>query len=276
MNKVLSLIIQLLRRIAGIFVVILAFYLATVLISFDSNDPSFNTFSTSQNIINYGGLTGAKIADLCYQFIGLSSFILVIFIFSFGLQLIDINGIEYCLTKIIIMPFAILCFSLFFSIIPQPQWWQFSSLGGVNGLYLKNLLFQIPIPLLFLLSLSLGVFLFSVVVEVSIKDWIYFIRYTIAWSRYLLNHYILNLKSKKPLPINSSISKNLNEIVDKEIIENDRDDDSNEDLEDLSNEEEKIIKKTTNQELKTELKSSKIKKPKKLAVIYISRIKQGI
>ena len=269
MNKVLPLIIQLLRRIAGIFVVILAFYLATILITFDSNDPSFNTFSTSQNIINYGGLTGAKIADLFYQFIGLSSFVLVIFIFSFGLQLIDINGIEYCLTKIIIMPLAILCFSLFFSIIPQPQWWQFSSLGGFNGLYLKNLLYQIPIPLLFLLSLSLGVFLFSVIVEVSFKDWIYFIRYTIAWSRYLLNYYVLNLKSKKPLPINSSITKNLNEIVDKEIIENDPDDNSDEDSEEHSNDEEKVVKKTTNQDLKTQLKSSKIKKPKKRLTSYL-------
>jgi len=56
MNKFLPLIAQLLRRLAGVLVIIMAFYLAVILISFNSNDPSFNTFSTNQDIKNYGVL----------------------------------------------------------------------------------------------------------------------------------------------------------------------------------------------------------------------------
>ena len=269
MNKFLPLIAQLLRRLAGVLVIIMAFYLAVILISFNSNDPSFNTFSTNQDIKNYGGIIGAKIADLSFQFIGLASFILVIFIFSLGLQLTNINGIEYFLTKIIIIPVAILCFSLFLAIVPSPQWWQFNSLGGLNGLYLKGLFIDIPQAFTFVSSLIIGIFLFSVIVEVSFKDWMYFIRYTLAWGRYIVNRYFIsnsltknnnkNTKAKQSSPVtneNQSNSHEEDDFQDADFSNNN----SDQDIE--------YSQKDNNQALKNQLKVSKIKKPKKRNTSY--------
>lgn len=269
MNKFLPLIAQLLRRLAGVLVIIMAFYLAVILISFNSNDPSFNTFSTNQDIKNYGGIIGAKIADLSFQFIGLASFILVIFIFSLGLQLTNINGIEYFLTKIIIIPVAILCFSLFLAIVPSPQWWQFNSLGGLNGLYLKGLFIDFPQAFTFVSSLIIGIFLFSVIVEVSFKDWMYFIRYTLAWGRYIVNRYFIsnsltknnnkNTKAKQSSPVTNENQSNYHEeedFQDTDFYNNN----SDQDIE--------YSQKDNNQALKNQLKVSKIKKPKKRNTSY--------
>lgn len=269
MNKFLPLIAQLLRRLAGVLVIIMAFYLAVILISFNSNDPSFNTFSTNQDIKNYGGIIGAKIADLSFQFIGLASFILVIFIFSLGLQLTNINGIEYFLTKIIIIPVAILCFSLFLAIVPSPQWWQFNSLGGLNGLYLKGLFIDIPQAFTFVSSLIIGIFLFSVIVEVSFKDWMYFIRYTLAWGRYIVNRYFIsnsltknnnkNTKAKQSSPVTNENQSNSHEEDDFQ----DADFSNNNSDQDIEH-----SQKDNNQALKNQLKVSKIKKPKKRNTSY--------
>ena len=96
-TKPLQIILQLLRRLSGIVITIFSFYYVLVLITFDINDPSFNTFSTETDIKNFGGIFGAKIADLSFQIIGLSSFIVAIFIFSIGLQMLSINKIKYFL-----------------------------------------------------------------------------------------------------------------------------------------------------------------------------------
>ena len=59
-NKSLQIIIHLLRRLTGILLTVLALYCALILITFDINDPSFNTFSTENNVKNFGGIYGAR------------------------------------------------------------------------------------------------------------------------------------------------------------------------------------------------------------------------
>ena len=266
-NKSLQIIIQLFRRLAGIFVTILAIYYALILITFDVNDPSFNTFSTENHIKNFGGIFGARIADLSFQIIGLSSFVGVIFAFSLGLQMSNISGVQYFLSKLIIIPICILSFCLMFALVPKPSWWEFSSLGGVNGSFLLLKLQKFPKYAIFIASFSLALMLFSIIVEVSLKDWIYSIRFTFIWLRYIFEKYLL------PKDLNNIfdnfLSKNSQKIipknVDKKIIEN------NQEFEDESNMSfEAEVAKTSNEDLKKQLKSSsKIKKPKQRKSSYV-------
>ena len=266
-NKSLQIIIQLFRRLAGIFVTILAIYYALILITFDVNDPSFNTFSTENHIKNFGGIFGARIADLSFQILGLSSFVGVIFAFSLGLQMSNISGIQYFLSKLIIIPICILSFCLMFALVPKPSWWEFSSLGGVNGSFLLLKLQQFPKYAIFIASFSLALMLFSIIVEVSLKDWIYSIRFTFIWLRYIFEKYLL------PKDLNNIfdnfLSKNSQKIipknVDKKIIEN------NQEFEDEGNMSfEAEVAKTSNEDLKKQLKSSsKIKKPKQRKSSYV-------
>ena len=266
-NKSLQILIQLVRRLAGIFVTILAIYYALILITFDVNDPSFNTFSTENHIKNFGGIYGARIADLSFQIIGLSSFIGVIFTFSLGLQMTNIAGIQYFLSKLIIIPICILSFCLMFALVPKPSWWEFSSLGGVNGSFLLLKLQQFPKYAIFIASFSLALMLFSIIVEVSLKDWIYSFRFAFIWLRYVVEKYLL------PKDLNNIfdnfLSKNSPKIipnnVDKKIIENNQE---FEDEGDMSFEAE--VAKTSNEDLKKQLKSSsKIKKPKHRKSSYV-------
>jgi len=265
-NKSLQILIHLLRRFAGLLTTVFAIYYALLLITFDINDPSFNTFSSEDAVKNFGGIYGARIADLSFQVLGLSSFVVVIFIFSLGLQMSNIIGVQHFLSKVIIIPICILSFSLTFAMIPKPHFWEFSSLGGVNGSFLLLKLQKFPHYAIFLVSFPMSLILFSVIVEVSLKDWIYFFRFIFAWLRYIIEKYLLTKDLK--LSLYSFLSKKSEKIPPK-IIENNDIEEEQEFEEDNIEIEEKQTPKVNNEDLKKQLKSTKIKKPKKHKSSYI-------
>ncbi len=261
-NKPLQIIFRLLRRLAGVAITIFSLYYALILITFDINDPSFNTFSTEVSVKNFGGIFGARIADLSFQIIGLSSFVVVIFIFSIGLQMLSINEIKYFLSKIIIIPISILSFCLLFALLPKPSWWDFSSLGGVNGSFLLLKFQQFPKYAIFIVSFSLALTLFSIIVEVSLKDWIYSFRFAFVWLRYIIEKYLL------PKDLNGFLSKNPQKIIQKNIDE--KTIEQNQEFEEDEVEiVENKVSRPSNDDLKKQLKSSKIKKPKQRKSSYI-------
>ena len=223
-NKSLQIIIHLLRRLAGVFTTVFAIYYALLLITFDINDPSFNTFSTEDIVKNFGGIYGARIADLSFQVLGLSSFVMVIFIFSLGLQMSNIIGVQHFLSKVIIIPICILSFSLTFALMPKPEFWEFSSLGGVNGSFLLLKLQKFPHYAIFLVSFPMSLILFSIIVEVSLKDWIYFFRFIFVWLRYIFEKYLL--PKDLNLSLNNFLSKKSEnippKIIDNNIIEDEQ------------------------------------------------------
>ena len=277
MNKIIKVIFHILRRLTGFFSIGLAFYLAIILITFNTNDPSFNTFSNNEQIKNFGGELGAKIADLSYQLIGLTSFIVVIFLFSIGLQMTSLAGVRFFLTKIILMPACLLIFSLIFAYIPKPSSWIFSSLGGVNGSYLMLHFIQFPSYMVLIPSVILALILFSVIAEVSLRDWVYFLRYSKAWIRYLFGKYVISnprffnlLKIKKSSPALSSNPSVPNVALPEEVsarIYN------NEIVQELNDEDDEIKPNISNTEsvdkLKNQLKNTKIKKPKRQSSAYL-------
>jgi DNA segregation ATPase FtsK/SpoIIIE, S-DNA-T family len=148
-DRLLRIILRLLLRLFGL--VLMGFSLAFLLalLTFNSNDPSFNTVSTQDYIENWMGSFGSHISDLSFQLIGTSSFFLCLIIFSIGAKVSSRFGIRNLLPKIIITPFAILCCSVFFATLPQPSWWEFSSLGGVNGGFILAKLDSITILLIY-------------------------------------------------------------------------------------------------------------------------------
>ena len=265
-NKSLQIIIHLLRRLAGVFTTAFAIYYALLLITFDINDPSFNTFSNEDIVKNFGGIYGARIADLSFQILGLSSFVVVIFIFSLGLQMSNIIGVQHFLSKVIIIPICILSFSLTFALMPKPEFWEFSSLGGVNGSFLLLKLQKFPRYAIFLVSFPMSLILFSIIVEVSLKDWIYFFRFIFVWLRYIFEKYLLPKDLK--LSLNNFLSKKSEKISPK-IIENKIVEEEQEFEEDNFEIVEKQAPKASNEDLKKQLKSTKIKKTKQRKSSYI-------
>ena len=67
----------------------------------------------------------------------------------------------------------------------------------------------------------MSLILFSIIVEVSLKDWIYFFRFIFVWLRYIFEKYLLPKDLK--LSLNNFLSKKSEQIppkiIDNNIIE---------------------------------------------------------
>lgn len=250
-EKFFHILLRLLLRLCGLAVAGFALIFFAALFSFNPEDTSFNTVSTDGEITNFAGSFGSHIADLSFQFVGLSAFILCLIIFVIGVKAASRNGVHNLLQKIILTPFAILFSAVFFAAMPQPKWWEFSSLGGVNGQFvLAQFSSIIPAPLVAIFALFLALVIISIIIEVTLADWIYFFRYSFATARYLVSRLLESMKSDEEKII-ETVEKEEVEEVEKmpQRAENDEEDDEE-----------------TPQVLKEKLKKvSKTKKPKRLA-----------
>lgn len=74
-------------KIWGIVVFILAFLLILSLFSYDPRDRSLNTPSGSLTTSNWGGIAGAYLADLLLRGMGVSAYLLPLFLFVVSFQL---------------------------------------------------------------------------------------------------------------------------------------------------------------------------------------------
>ncbi len=185
-DRIYYLILKLLNRLFGVALVITSFVLFLALFSFDANDPSFNSISSEDRINNWMGVFGSHIADLLFQMLGLSAFFLCLIIFSLGAKIASRYQVKNLLPKLILTPFCLLSFSAFFAFLPEPSWWTFSGLGGVNGQFILSKidhLIKLPNYLNAFVALILSVILLSIIIEASISDWKYFFRYLLVTIR---------------------------------------------------------------------------------------------
>ena len=84
------------REILGVAILVLALLLALSLLSYSPRDRSLNTPSGSLPTHNWGGIAGAYVADILLQALGLSSYLLPLFLFtlSYGLFRDSYEGIR--------------------------------------------------------------------------------------------------------------------------------------------------------------------------------------
>jgi S-DNA-T family DNA segregation ATPase FtsK/SpoIIIE len=195
-DKIYQIILRLLLRLFGIVLIGFSLAFSLALFSFNSEDPSFNTVSTQDHINNWMGTFGSHISDLSLQLIGLSAFFLCLIIFSIGTKISSRNGVRNLLPKIILTPFCILCWSVFFSTLPQPAWWEFNGLGGVNGHFILAKITFMPLAATSALALIFSIILTSIIIEIALGDWIYFFRYSFVTARFLIERLLNSFKDE--------------------------------------------------------------------------------
>ena len=183
-------LIKIFNRFLGVFAVVFSVIILLSLFSFNASDVSFNTSSTSGEIKNWMGAFGSHIADLLFQLIGLSAFFLCLILFSLGIKMVSKVEVRYLALKLILIPFCLLSFAVFFAVIREPDWWIFNSLGGINGKFVLSKIKFIPRKLSFILSFLSSLVLLSVIIEISLKDWKYFFRYCLVTAQYLSRIFI--------------------------------------------------------------------------------------
>lgn len=233
-NKNLYILLIVLNRIGGLCLFFGGILYLLSLISFNYSDISFNTASTSNIFYNWIGSFGSHLADLSLQLIGIASFILCIIAIKLGASLAIYGSVKYMLLKLTLIPLSILFFTVFLAIIPNPDFWYFVSLGGVNGSFIlkKILLLKISfINLWVLMFLSLFLFLitFSFIVSINWQDWRYFYRYSWHCFKYILSKLFAFIFRKKRPYIKNQLIKQEDNILQKEsfsttseIVNNDR------------------------------------------------------
>lgn len=185
-DKLYFTLIKLLIRLSGFIACIFSIVILLALFSFNSSDISFNTASTSGEINNWMGSFGSYISDLLFQLIGLSAFFFCLILFSFGHKIASKEGIHNFALKLFLSPFCLLSFSLFFALFPEPDWWMLGSLGGVNGSFILAKFSFLPKVAIAFFSFFLSLILLSIIIEIGIKDWQYFFRYSYIITKYII------------------------------------------------------------------------------------------
>ncbi|MFT7087217.1 MAG: S-DNA-T family DNA segregation ATPase FtsK/SpoIIIE [Rickettsiales bacterium] len=199
-EKLYLAIIKLLFRFSGLISCILSIVILLALVSFNSADISFNAISTSGKVDNWMGNFGSHISDLLFQLIGFSAFFFCLILFSFGAKIASHHGIHHLAIKLFLTPFCLLSLSLLFALFPEPDWWMMGGLGGVNGSFILAKLNFLPKGLIGFLTIVLSVTLLSIVIEVTLKDWQYFFRYSFTTAKYLFSMALkILLKAEKNL-----------------------------------------------------------------------------
>lgn len=261
-DKAYYIILILLRRLAGLGLVVFSCAAVLALFSFDMNDPSFNTASTNEFVSNWMGPFGSYVADLLFQLIGLAAFFLCLIFFTIGLRMASRSGVRHLLPKLIIIPFCILCFATFFASIPEPDWWGFNSFGGVNGSFILDKISFLPTSATAVIALFFAVLLTSMILEISFGDWVYSIRYGLICSRLFLEKTFAAMKKLfardvKFLPRKNYLADEENEMKvlpqepvqplsikhEEEVEEEEEDDSENEDDEEEDDSKEALKEK---------------------------------
>ncbi len=245
-DKIYFLVLRLLGRLFGLLLIVFSLIFTLALFSFDAADPSFNTVSTEDHVNNWLGSFGSHIADLSFQLIGIPSFLLALVIFSIGSKMSSRAGARNLMPKIILIPFAILCFSIFFAALPQPSWWEFNSLGGYDGRFILAKIPYLPIAATAIISLLFGLVIISIIIELSLRDWIYFFRYSFVTTRFFYEKLLQSIKDEQPqLQPRQSFEVEVKENLNQNLEGNEDEEDENK------------VTKT----LKQKLKATKTKKP---------------
>lgn len=185
-NALKYILTQILLKLLGIGLLVLALCFALMLFSFSGDDPAFSNSLTSSQTHNFFGIFGAKVADLSLQVFGLASCFFVLLLWFFGAKIFNKQVINHFALKLIILPFILLNFCLFLAFFPNFSWWDFPSFGGAVGFFLLKLFHQNYLVYVFFSSFVLFLVSFSFIFDVSWQDWRYVVRYSIAIFRFLI------------------------------------------------------------------------------------------
>ncbi len=148
---------KLIQEIKGISLGAAGFFLLISLLSFNSDDLSFNTYSTGAQIHNYGGTLGAYLADLLFEWLfGLASYAIPIAMLLVSYKLLRFKELKWRNYKGVAFLVFLLSLATFFAFSLDTTIFlgQKISTGGLIGIEiaktLKSLL-GIPGTLLFVI-----------------------------------------------------------------------------------------------------------------------------
>ena len=138
------------REIWGVIIALTALLVALSLLSYSVNDRSFNTPSGTAETYNWGGFVGAFLADLLLQGLGLSSYLLPIFLCLAAAQMFRAGSGAVRFSKAVAYTVLLVSVGVILSIVIDSE--RARDAGGIIGGFLKD---SILVPLFGPLSAAL-------------------------------------------------------------------------------------------------------------------------
>lgn len=130
-------------EILGVSLGALALVLCATLLSYNPGDPSLNSASPHE-IQNLMGSTGAYVADVMIQTLGLASIIPVLVLFSWAWRTTSKQMVANLWMRLVILASAALLIAIGLNAIPTPTDWPLrSGMGGISGLMLNERLMSL-------------------------------------------------------------------------------------------------------------------------------------
>ena len=160
-------------ELSGIFLILVSLFLLISLISYNSQDPSWaSTTSSDVKVNNYGGKAGASTAEVLLQVFGFTSFLIPLLIFFLGLQIILPKEDKRLLSRTLGFLFLLLILSALLFTLFQDVSWRGSRMasGGFIGNVLSSFFIQYFNHLgaiLILVGLLIFFFIFSAHLSIS-------------------------------------------------------------------------------------------------------------
>ena len=160
-------------ELSGIFLILVSLFLLISLISYNSQDPSWaSTTSSDVNVNNYGGKAGASTAEVLLQVFGFTSFLIPLVIFILGLQIILPKEDKRLLSRTLGIFFLVLILSALLFTLFQDVSWRGARIvsGGFIGDVLSSFFVQYFNHLgtiLILVGLLILFFIFSTHLSIS-------------------------------------------------------------------------------------------------------------
>ena len=141
------------REIWGVIISLAALLIAISLISFNVNDRSFNTPSGAISTQNWGGFVGAILADLLLQGLGLSSYLLPVFLCLAAAQMFRTTYKGMALSRAAGYLILLISVGVILSVVIDTE--SARDAGGIVGGFLKE---SVLVPLFGRFSTSLIAF----------------------------------------------------------------------------------------------------------------------
>ena len=135
------------HELAGVLLLSTAFLLAVALVTHDPSDSSLNTVGVA-GVVNGGGggagrnllgLPGAMVSDVLLQSLGLATVALVSVLTMWGWRFLSHRRVARLLTRLAVLPIAILALATALALAPVPQGWPLrTGFGGFSGSLLMD------------------------------------------------------------------------------------------------------------------------------------------
>jgi len=161
-----------LKTMAGLALCFMAFYLFLCLVTYNQADPSLNR-ATGNPVTNAGGYSGALIADLTLQVLGIASALLVLVPIAWGLKIARGHAIPYLWIRFCLLIVALVFSATLLSVVEPPLSWPITSgFGGSIGAVLHDMFHKLFKSRLFIMAVAaMSLVTISLAFGMSWSEW---------------------------------------------------------------------------------------------------------